>query len=58
MSHNLPIYDSKDRGGCHVSNGNARVFVELMTPNKPHPETDSKVGLVGPGRKPAKCPLY
>lgn len=37
-----------------VHSGHACGFVELMTPNKPHPETGSKVELLESGKGPAE----
>jgi hypothetical protein len=34
-----------------------RLLDELMAPDKPYPETDSKVGLLESGRRPAKWPF-
>ena len=34
-----------------------RLLDELMAPDKPYPETDSKVGLRESGRRPAKWPF-
>jgi hypothetical protein len=34
-----------------------RLLDELRAPDKPYPETDSKVGLLESGRRPAKWPF-